>query len=144
MIILDTNVISEFLRDKPRQEVVAWLDLQDPLDLYLTSVTMAEMEFGLRIMPAGKRRENLGRALHGLFDREFHGRVLAFDADAARLFGIHMATARSSGSTVGQSDGMIAAIALANRRCPVATRDRGPFEAMGTATIDPWQQRASQ
>ena len=139
MIVLDTNVISEVLRDSPDRNVLSWLDLQNPLDLYLTSITMAEMEYGMRTLPDGKRRQKLGHALHAIFEQDFHGRVLSFDMAAARLFGIRMAAARSSGKAVGQSDGMIAAIALAQDRCSVATRDRGPFEAMGVDANDPWQ-----
>lgn len=139
MIVLDTNVISEILRQKPDANVLNWLDLQDPTTLYLTSITLAEMEYGVRAMPGGKRRDKLEHAIRGIFEQDFSGRVLSFDEASARSFGIHMAQARSSGRAIGQSDGMIAAIALSNGHCSIATRDMAPFEAMGANVINPWQ-----
>lgn len=140
MIILDTNVISKTLRDNPAIAVLNWMDLQDPSSLFLTTVTMAEMEYGMRTMPRSKRREALGTALYGIFELQFRQHILSFDHEAARLFGIHMAAAKLSGHSISQSDVMIAAIALAHRPCQVATRDATPFAAMGVEVLNPWHE----
>jgi len=138
MIILDTNVISEPLRKKPDPKVIEWLDEQDPSGLYLTAITLAEMEYGLWVLPSGKRRNDLHNAITEIRETDFRGRILDFDAKAAIFYGGHMATARSAGKAVGELDGMIAAIALRNDRCRVATRDVEPYQAMQIEVINPW------
>lgn len=139
MIILDTNVISEPLRPQPNPNVINWLDGQDPSQLFVTSITQAEMEYGLWDLPLGKRRASLHNAITELFEVDFRGRVLAFDTMAALMFGGNIAAARHAGKAVGDMDGLIAAIAISNDRCAVATRDKSPFEAMGIKVINPWK-----
>lgn len=138
MIILDTNVISEPFKVNPDPKVIKWLDDQDPSQLFTTTITQAEMELGLWVLPAGKKREKLHNAITELYETDFRGRVLAFDTKAALFFGGHMAAARGSGKSVSDMDGMIAAIAISNDRCPVATRDASPFHAMQVDVINPW------
>jgi len=138
MIILDTNVISEPLRPNPDPKVIEWLDDQDQSRLFVTAITQAEMEYGLWNMPNGKRRANLHNAITELFEVDFQGRILPFDSMAALMFGGHISTARKSGKAVSDMDGMIAAIAISNDRCPIATRDTGPYLAMNVEVINPW------
>lgn len=139
MIILDTNVISEPLRPQPNPNVIDWLDSQDPSQLFVTSITQAEMEYGLWDLPLGKRRASLHNAITELFEVDFRGRILGFDTMAALMFGGNIAAARHAGKAVGDMDGLIAAIAISNDRCAVATRDERPFEAMGIKVINPWK-----
>jgi len=139
MIILDTNVISEPLKLNPNPKVIEWLDDQDPSRLFVTAITQAEMEYGLWNLPTGKKRANLHNAITELFEVDFRGRILPFDTKAALMFGGQIAAARQSGRAVSDLDGMIAAIAISNDRCPVATRDASPFEAMKIEVIDPWK-----
>lgn len=138
MIILDTNVISEPLRPQPNPKVIKWLDEQDPSQLFVTAITQAEMEYGLWDLPEGKRRARLHNAITELYDVDFRDRVLTFDSKAALMYGGHIAVARHAGKAVSDMDGMIAAIAISNDRCPVATRDVSPFETMGIEVINPW------
>lgn len=138
MIILDTNVISEPLKKNPDPKVIQWLDEQDPNELHLTAVTLAKMEYGLWALPSGKRRADLHNAITEIRETDFRGRILDFDTKASIFYGGHMATARSAGKAVGELAGMIAAIALANDRCRVATRDIEPFRAMQVEVINPW------
>ncbi len=137
MIILDTMVLSELFRPQPDPDVINWLDHQLPNDLFVTAVTQAEMEYGLRMMPEGKRRLQLHNGVTELFEVDFSGRVLPFDSRAALMFGTNIATVRLKfgKSAVKDMDGMIAAIAISHDRCPVATRDRRPFELMGVEVI---------
>ena len=138
MIILDTNVISEPLRAKPDPGVIEWLNSHDPARLFITAITRAEMEYGVRCLPNGKRRQKLTDAITELFEVDFRGRILPFDEKAALMFGNHVTAARQAGRAVSDMDGMIASISISHDRCPIATRDASPFEAMQIAVINPW------
>ena len=140
MIILDTMVLSEPFRPRPNPTVIAWLDRQLPGELFVTAISQAEMEYGVWAMAEGRRRAKLHRGITELFEVDFSGRVLSFDTRAARMFGASIASARQTHGreAVGDLDGMIAAIAIAHDRCPVATRDGRPFALMGIEAVDPW------
>jgi len=138
MIILDTNVLSETFKLHPDKNVIDWLDAQNPTDLYITAITLAEMEYGMLCLPEGRRRTALHDAIRGIHNIEFQGRILPFDELSSSHFGKGMAHARSLGKAVSQSDGMIAAIALSSGNCPVATRDVSPFLAMKVQVVNPW------
>ncbi len=136
MIILDTNVISEAMKPEPHQAVRAWLNDQTAETLYLSSVTLAELLFGIAALPAGKRKDMLSQALDGLM-RLFRDRVLPFDTDAARRYAELAVMAKTGGRGFPTPDGYIAAIA-ASRGFIVASRDTAPFEAVGVRVINPW------
>ncbi|KQQ14606.1 plasmid stability protein StbB [Methylobacterium sp. Leaf123] len=138
MIVLDTNVLSELWRAVPDPNVVAWVDAQAIETLYLTAVTVAELRFGLAMMPPGKRRDIFQDRLEREVLSAFAGRVLPFDLDASRHYADFMARARAAGKAIGMADGTIAA-AAAVRGFSVATRDTSPFEAAGISVIDPWR-----
>lgn len=137
MIVLDTNVVSEAMKPEPDAAVRAWLNHQAAETLYLSSVTLAELLFGIRALPAGKRKNMLDRALDELLDL-FKDRVLPFDIDAARCHADLAVTARKGGRGFPTPDGYVAAIA-ASRGFIVASRDRAPHEAAGVTVIDPWK-----
>lgn len=136
MIVLDTNVVSEVMRPQPHPGVVAWLDQQAAQTLYLTSITLAELWFGIGAMPAGRRKEALSRTLDSLLPL-FEGRILAFDTDSASHYAQRAVQARAAGHGLPTPDGYIAAIATA-RGFSVATRDVAPFQAAGVRVINPW------
>lgn len=138
MIVLDTNVVSEAMRPDPDPAVQAWLDEQVAETLYLSSVTLAELLFGIGAMPVGRRKNLLSQTLDGLLNL-FGERVLAFDTNAARHYA-DVVKARDAGKGLPTPDGYIAAIAAAHGFI-VATRDTGPFAAAGVAFIDPWEFR---
>lgn len=137
MIILDTNVISEAMKPEPNSAVRAWLNAQVAETLYLTSVTLAEILFGIAVLPAGRRRSALARAFDGLLEL-FGDRVLPFDTDAARHHTTLAVAARNAGRGFPTPDAYIAAIA-ASRGFIVASRDTSPYEAGGVPVVDPWQ-----
>ena len=139
MIVLDTDVVSEAMKPGPHPEVRAWLDEQAAETLYLTSVTLAELLFGIGTLPRGKRKDALTRTLEGVLQL-FTGRVLPFDLDAARHYAALAVAARTAGKGFPTPDGYIAAIAAA-RGFSVATRDVAPFRAAGIEVIDPWGPR---
>jgi len=137
MIDLDTHVVSEAMKPQPEPAVRDWLDEQAAETLYLTSVTVAELLFGIGALPSGRRKRKLATTLDGLL-RLLEGRILPFDTDAARHYGDLAVAARRAGKGFPTPDGYIAAIATANRFA-VATRDASAFEAAGVSVIDPWK-----
>jgi len=136
VILLDTNVISEAMKPTPDDTVRAWLDEQAAETLYLSSVTIAELLYGIGALPAGKRQDRLTKALDGLMEL-FADRVLPFDIAAARRYADLAVKARAAGKGFPTPDGYIAAIA-ASRGFTVATRDTSAFDAAGVAVINPW------
>jgi len=137
MIVLDTNVISEAMKPEPHPAVRAWLNEQGAETLYLTSVTLAELLFGIGALAAGKRKDMLTQTLEGLMGI-FRGRVLPFDVDAAKRYAELAVMARGAGRGFPTPDGYIAAIAV-SRGFIVASRDTAPYEAASVKVIDPWQ-----
>lgn len=138
MILLDTNVMSEPLRQAPEPRVIAWIDAQPMETLFLSAITVAELRAGVALLPAGKRRAGLQENLEKRVLPLFAGRVLPFDLACTQAYAALMAKARGAGLSVATADGYIAAIAAANGFA-VATRDTSPFEAAGTVVINPWQ-----
>lgn len=138
MILLDTNVMSEPLRSTPEPRVIAWIDAQPMETLFLSAITVAELRAGVALLPAGKRRAGLQENLEKRVLPLFAGRVLPFDLACTQAYAALMAKARSAGLAIATAEGYIAAIAAANGFA-VATRDTSPFEAAGTAVINPWQ-----
>jgi predicted nucleic acid-binding protein len=136
VIVLDTNVIAEAMRPEPNPAVVSWLNGQSAETLYLSSVTLAELLFGIGAIPTGARRDRLAQALDRLLAL-FPGRVLPFDQDAARRYADMAVTARAAGHPLPVSDGYIAATA-ASRGFAVATRNTRDFQTIGVDLIDPW------
>ena len=139
MIILDTDVVSEPLRPKPHEGVVGWLDAQAVDTLYLTTISLAEVRFGIAALPAGKRRQKL----HDRFEDEvlplFAGRTLGFDEPSTSAYAALRCRARANGHAIGQVDALIAAIASVHD-CTVATRDAAPFRAAGVGVINPFDR----
>ena len=137
MIVLDTNVVSELMRDHPHPVVLAWLDARPARQLFVTAVTEAEVYAGLACLPEGKRRRGLTEAADRAFGGLFKGRVLPFESRAARSFAEIAAACRAAGHPMSQADAQIAAIAR-SRGMVVATRNIRDFEDTGIDLVDPW------
>ncbi|RFF27312.1 MULTISPECIES: type II toxin-antitoxin system VapC family toxin [unclassified Wenzhouxiangella] len=137
MILLDTNVVSEAMRPRPNPGVMQWLNDQVADSVFLSSVTLAELRFGIGVLPGGRRKNQLKTVLSGLLDL-FDERVLAFDVEAADRYADIAVRARVAGRGLSTPDGYIAAIAD-SRGMSVATRDTSPFEAAGVPVINPWK-----
>jgi predicted nucleic acid-binding protein len=136
VILLDTNVVSEAMKPEPAPAVRAWLDAQAAETLYLSSVTIAELMFGIGALPRGGRRDRLTRVLDGVLEL-FADRILPFDTGAARRYAELAVRARAAGKGFPTPDGYIAAIAAA-QGFAVASRDTSAFTAAGITVIDPW------
>ena len=137
MILLDTNVVSEAMKPAPDDTVRVWLDEQAAETLFLSSVTIAELMFGIGALPDGKRKDRLTEALDGVMEL-FADRVLPFDVGAARQYAELAVKARAAGKGFPTPDGYIAAIAAA-KGFVVATRDTSAFDAANVEVIDPWK-----
>ena len=137
MIVLDTNVISELLRPAPAKQVEAWLSAQDGEQVYFTAVGEAELRHGVAVLPAGRRRTALTKAIEGILDEDFRGRILPFDSAAAKAYAAIAAERRAAVRPISQFDCQIAAIARANAAA-VATRNTTDFQACGITLLDPW------
>jgi toxin FitB len=138
MTLLDTNVLSELMKATPAPAVIAWMSLQPPDDLFISTISLAEILFGIELLPKGKRRDGLLQEAETTFRRDFAGRVLAFDEQAARMFGSIVAARRIHGRPIGIADGQIAAIARSHQ-ASLATRDTGDFEGCGLRLVNPWE-----
>ena len=136
MIILDTNVVSEPLKPKPDAAVLAWLDRQAPETLYLSTITLAELQAGIEILPVGKRRKALLEATTELV-AQFEGRVLSFDRESAHAFGRVFASTQAAGKSIHFGDCAIAAITI-SRGFALATRNVRDYKGAGIELINPW------
>jgi len=137
VIVLDTNVLSEEIRHSPSPKVLRWFEEQDPVSVFTTAVTQAEMLYGLESLPLGRRRSTLQQAIEKMFEEEFLGRILPFDEDAARSFAKIVAARDALGRPISQFDAMIGAIAK-SRHAALATRNVADFQGCGLRIIDPW------
>ena len=138
MIILDTNVLSELMRPEPDAAVLSWIAAQPRSSLYTTSITQAEILFGIALLKNGKRKTSLAAAAEAMFGEDLAGRVLAFDAKAAPAYAAIVSERRHAGAPIDGFDALIAAIARA-AGAAVATRDTGGFSDCGVTLINPWQ-----
>lgn len=137
MIVLDTNVVSELMRPRPDTNVVDWVAGQTMDALYLSTVSEAELRYGIAILPTGVRRDRLVAEVKGMLREDFAGRILSFDSSAAQAYAVIAATRRVAGHPINHADCQIAAIAH-SRGASVATRDVDGFDGSGIEVINPW------
>ena len=137
MIVLDTNVLSALMRAEPDRAVVRWLDGLAPESMWITSITLFEVQFGIDALPDGERRTALQNAFHQAVYVDMQGRILDFDAPAAAAAGTIAARQHALGRPVDMRDAQIAGI-IAARRATLATRNVRHFADTGLALVDPW------
>jgi len=138
VIILDTNVLSALMRKVPDAPVVAWLDRNPAESIWISSITLFEVRFGLALLPDGKRRVALASAFARLLEEDLENRVLDFDTGAAIAAAELAAQRQRAGRPVDIRDTQIAGIALA-RHATLATRNTQHFEDLTVNVIDPWE-----
>jgi toxin FitB len=137
MIVVDTNVVTELMKASPDQAAVSWMNHQDSSTLFLTTVTIGEIGYGLRVMPQGRRRLQLEQGFERILVEAFAGRILAFDEDAARQYAEVMGRRQEIGRQLSALDGQIASIARA-KGLAVATRNVKDFVECGVEIINPF------
>lgn len=136
MIILDTNIVSVLMGTNSSQEMTTWYSSQDATAIYLTTITRAEVRYGIARLPQGKRRRLYQRAADELFTSQL-AHTLAFDARAADAYGDIVAERERQGRPIGIADAQIAAIARTHDAI-IATRDIGGFDVAGVNVVNPF------
>ena len=145
MIVLDTNAVSELMRDSPTQVVANWWRTQVLTDLFTTTVVEAELRYGAARLSPSRRRNRLFQAIHLMLANYFPSRILAYDRAAPREYAEIMAHRQAIGRSLEHQrlDCQIAAIARANS-ASVATRNVRHFTDCGIEVINPWEAAATQ
>ena len=136
--LLDTNVVSETTRPRPRQPVLDWIEAQNPADLFLPAQTIGELVRGARKVREQERRERFERWIEQDLARQFDGRVLPFDSHTAAIWGRLMGDGDRAGRTPAAADAQIAAIAIQHELILV-TRNVKDFRNFNIQLLDPWQ-----
>jgi hypothetical protein len=137
MIILDTNVLSELMRPSPSPLVVGWIEQQPPDQVFTTSITEAEIFYGIRLLATGKRRDALLVAAEAIFIEHLSDRVIAFESLAAHAFARIAAKCRNFGKPISHADAQIAAI-VQTHRATLATRNVADFANCDILIANPW------
>lgn len=138
MIVVDTNVISELMRPSPNPTVVDWVHMHSPRELYTTSVTLAEVRYGIERLDDGRRKELFTSTAEELF-AAFGEYVLPFDRVAAIQYATIVSARDRAGLPIDGFDAQIAAI-CSTHKATLATRNVKDFRGTGVQIIDPWQQ----
>ena len=138
MTILDTNVLSEIMAASPSRAVLKWVNNQRLADkIVITSITVAEILYGVELLAAGKRRDKLKADAEAMFTEDFAGDILMFDEQAARSLSQIAASRRKQGRPIAEMDAQIAAITHVHSAI-LATRNTADFEGCGIRLANPW------
>jgi toxin FitB len=136
--LLDTNVPSEFSRDRPEPRVVQWLKIQPVTTLFLSVITIGEIRKGLVVMPAGRRRSELETWFHTELLIWFRNRILPVTHAIADRWGLLEGQCQLKGTPLNTADGLIAATAL-EHGLTIVTRNEKDFTGAGGTIFNPWQ-----
>lgn len=137
MIVLDTNIISELMKPNPNASVQSWIKSQSSHHLYVTSITIAEISYGIDILNKGVRRSFLENAFHHALQESFEQRILNFDQKSAFIYGKLMSNQKKQGKPMSMPDGQIAAITLTHN-AKLATRNTVDFLIEDLYLINPF------
>lgn len=138
MIVLDTNVLSEAMRPQPAREVAEWMRRTPAATLFITTITQAEILYGIRLLPRGKRQTALLSAWHDI-QEELGGRILPFDTAAAVVFPEIVLARRAAARPISPFDAQIASIVMTSG-ATLATRNTADFEGCGIRMVNPWRE----
>ena len=133
--LLDTDVVSQYTKERPDSRVEAWLARTDDSDLYISYITFAELWYGIHRLAPGKRRTALEAWVEDDLYMQFFNRVVFMGLDTARHYGSLAARAKKNGFNPNAIDALIAATAAANGMT-VATLNRKDFEPLGVELVD--------
>jgi predicted nucleic acid-binding protein len=137
--LLDTNVLSELMREQPAAVVLNWFSQNTLISMQTSTINQAEILTGIALLPNSKRRTALAVAAEQMFEEDFAGLCLPFDAAAAKTYAVIVATRMQQGQPISTEDAQIAAIALA-AGLTVVTRNIKDFDNIdGLPWVNPWQ-----
>lgn len=140
MIILDTNVISALMHPKPDTSVIKWLNRYDLEYLWLTSISIMEIQYGINLLADGKKRDHLQDAFNLMLLKSFRKRIIEFEEDAALAAADIAASSKRSGQNITIQDLQIAGIAMA-KGAAIATRNVKDFNHSDIEIINPWESQ---
>ncbi len=135
--LLDTNVVSEWVKTRPDPGLVTWLGGLDEEQVFLSVVTLAELQYGIVRLPTGRRRERLHRWLQDELRERFDGRILPVDHLVALVWGEITAQCAAAGRRIEAMDALIAATARVHA-LELVTRNAKDFEATRISVRNPW------
>lgn len=138
MFVLDTNVVSELMKPQVEPNVELWVASHARGSLYITTLTQAEVLYGIAILPKGARQQRLHALAQAMFREDFAGRILSFDRAAARLYAVIAAHRRAKGIPISQFDAQIAAICRVHRAV-IVTRNVDDFTHCDLNIVNPWE-----
>jgi hypothetical protein len=136
--LIDTNVLSELMRENPAAQVLAWFASQNANLMQTSAITHAEILAGIALLPAGKRREAMALAASQIFEEDFSGRCINFWGQSIGRYALVRAQRQLAGRPIDTADAQIAAIALA-AQLTLVTRNTKDFEGINDLqVINPW------
>jgi predicted nucleic acid-binding protein len=137
MIVLDTNVVSELMKESPDEAVWHWFVAKRPEGLYTTAITAAEIHYGIERLPVGRRRKQVREAAGEVFG-DIADEILSFGAEAAMAFPVVVTSRGRAGLPIQSQDAQIAAICLVEEAA-LATRNTKDFARTGVELLNPWE-----
>lgn len=137
MIVLDTNVISSFIKSEPDEIVVNWLNKIEPHIVWITAISVLEIQYGISLLPTGKKRDRISEAFKRMLNEKFQNRVLDLNAESALAAAEIAAKHKKSGNNIDMRDSMIAGIVL-SQDAFLATRNIKDFQNINLRIINPW------
>jgi predicted nucleic acid-binding protein len=135
--LLDTNVVSEWVKPKPNSGVVTWLANVDEDRVFLSLVTLTELRYGIERLAAGARRRSLEEWLQRELPIRFEGRILPVDETVADVSGRIAARSESAGRPIEAIDAFLAATAEVHN-LTLVTRNESDFKAVLKTMLNPW------
>jgi predicted nucleic acid-binding protein len=141
VIVLDTNIVSSLMRERPDANVVAWLDQLPPTSVWITAITVFELRYGIDALAPGQRRDQLEREFARVLDTDIEGRILPLDFGAATTASSIAAMRRRAGRPVEIRDTLIAGIVV-SQGADFATRNVRHFEDLDVRVVNPWADAA--
>lgn len=135
--LVDTNVVSEWVKPRPNPGVVAWLADTDEDQVFLSVVTLAELRHGIERIAAGRRQKQLSAWLENDLPGRFEGRILSIDAAVADACGKLVARSEAAGRSVEAIDAFLAGTAQVHR-LTLVTRNASHFQSILKALLNPW------
>lgn len=137
MILLDTNVLSALMQQRPDPVVVDWLDAQPAETIWISNITLFEARYGLALLADGRRKTVLQQRFEELIQVDLAHRIAIFDVPAATVSAKLAAERKRRGRLVDMRDTFIAGITIA-RGASLATRNTRHFEDIPAPIINPW------
>jgi tRNA(fMet)-specific endonuclease VapC len=137
--LLDTNVISELISRRPDPNVIAWIDRLDPDTVYLSVITIGEIQKGVEKLPDTERKRTIQQWLHTDLPLRFKGRIVPITISVALTWGTLTAALERDGRPLPAIDSLVAAIAREGRYVLV-TRNVRDFAGAGISVINPWEE----